>query len=109
MYRYIARENIDHFIELLNGDSLAPDRRAVITRLLMDEEDKLGHDLEQLDFAETRAAKGRELLNHAQAQLAKCHPHQRPQMERLVQNFAALQMLLDGFCNQLERKANSRL
>jgi hypothetical protein len=63
MYTYIARANIDHFVGLLNDDGLAPERRTVITRLLIDEEDKLSHNLEQLEFAETRAADGRNRLN----------------------------------------------
>ena len=63
MYRYIARANIDHFLGFLNDADLAPERRAVIVKLLIEEEDKLGHDLEQLQFAETRAANGRNRVN----------------------------------------------
>ena len=45
MYRYVARANIDHFLGFLNDADLAPERRAVIVKLLIEEEDKLGHDL----------------------------------------------------------------
>src|SRR5262249_39399423 len=59
---FIARANIDHFLDLLKDGDLAPERRATIVRLLIEEEDKLGHDLEQLDFAESRAENGRRRL-----------------------------------------------
>ncbi|MCP3463369.1 hypothetical protein [Bradyrhizobium sp. CCGUVB23] len=109
MYRYIARENIDRFLELLNDDSLASDRRAVVTKLLIDEENKLARDAEQLGFAEMRAAKGRERLHRAREQLAEAHPHNHPQLERLVDNFEAIQKLLDGFCHQFQSRVNLRL
>ena len=70
---------------------------------------EMGRDAEQLEFAQSRAAKGRELLNRARAQLANSHPDARPQAERLVENLAALQLLLDDFCHQFQNKANSRL
>ncbi len=59
MHRYIARANVDHYIALLNGADLMPDRRSAITKMLISEADELGRDLEQLEFFENRAAAGR--------------------------------------------------
>lgn len=71
---FITRENIDHFLELLKADGITPDRRDAITRLLLDEENKLSHDLEQLEFALTRAANGRDQLKQARQRLAIASP-----------------------------------
>ncbi len=49
MDRFIARANIDHYFGLLNGTGLVADKRAAVTKMLI-EEDKLSHDLEQLEF-----------------------------------------------------------
>ena len=61
---FVARANIYLYIDLLNDADLAPEIRATVTKLLIEEEDKLGDVLEQLEFAEKRAADGRNLLNH---------------------------------------------
>jgi len=60
MERYVGRTNIDHYISLLNGGDLVPESRGAITKLLIAEEDRLSHDLEHLEFAERRAATGRD-------------------------------------------------
>ena len=108
MYRYVARANIDHYLDLLYEPELAPERRAVIIKLLIEEEDKLGHDLEQLEFAETRAANGRERLRHLRKQLDAAGPADRAQLERVVTNCEAIQHLLDSFSHRLRTKVDSR-
>lgn len=60
---YIARANIDHYLDMLKKPDLPVRNRVTIVKLLIAEEDKLGHDLEQIDFAESRAAMGRNRLN----------------------------------------------
>ncbi len=106
----VARTNIDLFIGLLNDVDLAPGRRAVITKLLIEEEDKLGCDLELLQFAETRAANGRERLNRLREKLdsREIAEPARALAERQVANFEAIQGILDSFCHQLRQKVNSR-
>ena len=49
MDSFVARANIDHYIGLLNDPGLAPENRATVTVLLIQEVDKLRGDLEQLD------------------------------------------------------------
>jgi hypothetical protein len=75
-----------------------------VTKLLIEEEDKLGHDLEQLEFAENRAADGRDRLNRLRSRLGSVGAEHREQAERMVANFAAVQKLLDGFCHHLRVK-----
>ncbi len=110
MDSFIARENIDHFLGLLEDADLAPGRRVVVSRLLIEEEDKLGHDLEQLGFAETRAANGRERL-HGLRQMLGSGQISEPALElaqRQIANFEAIQRVLDSFCHQLRERVNSR-
>ncbi len=109
MDKFVARANVDHFLGLLNGTGLGAEKRATITKLLIEEEDKLGHDLEQLEFAENRAADGRDRLNRLRGRLDIVDPKHREQAERLVANFEATQKLLDNFCHFLRAKASSRL
>jgi hypothetical protein len=109
MDRFIARANIDHYLDLLSNGSLAPDKRATVIRLLIAEADKLSHDLEHLEFAETRAANGRDRLNDVRCLRDAAHPANRAQAERLVANFEAIQQLLDEFCHRLRTRVNSPL
>ncbi|HZR85954.1 MAG TPA: hypothetical protein VFB02_04075 [Bradyrhizobium sp.] len=110
MHRYVARTNIDHYIGLLGGRDLAPQSRRTITKLLIAEEDKLSHDLEHLEFAESRAATGRDRVNH-QKELRDSFgigTAERQQAERLLVNFENLQTMLEDFCHLLRQRVNSR-
>jgi hypothetical protein len=69
MDRFIARANIDHYLGLLSDGDCAREKRAMVTKLLIQEEDKLGHDLEQVEFAEKKVADGRDRLNHLRSRL----------------------------------------
>jgi len=110
MARYIARANIDHYLNILNADVLlGAEHRAAMTKRLIAEEDRLSHDLEQLQFAEDRAAKGRERLKQVQRLRNKADPMHRANAEPLAANVEAIQNLLDSFCDRLRTMANSRL
>jgi hypothetical protein len=76
MERCIARANIDHFLHLLEDANTASDVRATVMKLLIQEEAKLGFDLEQLQFAKDRVATGRERLNRPKQELAGTSDHQ---------------------------------
>ncbi|MBR0709841.1 MULTISPECIES: hypothetical protein [Bradyrhizobium] len=110
MQRYVARANIDHYIGLLNGGDLPPHNRDTILKLLIAEEDSLGHDLEHLEFAESRAASGRQRLNHLVRLRGAFAPGttERAQADRTVVNFERLQALLDDFCHRLRDRINAR-
>ena len=60
--RFIARENIKHFHLLLLSD-VEPDQRLRVERLLVEEEDKLGRDLELLADIERHIAEGDRRIN----------------------------------------------
>jgi len=49
---------------MLDSDGLSERNRATILRLLIAELDKLGDGLEQLQFAETRAAETEHRMSH---------------------------------------------
>jgi hypothetical protein len=108
MHRFIARANIDNYISLLNADVLLnPEKRSTIIKLLIAEEDKLSHDVEQLEFAETRAANGRERLKKIRHLRDNAEPAIRDNAERLVANVEATQQLVEDFCRQLRAKVRS--
>lgn len=109
MHRFIARANIDHFIGLLAGSDLTPDKRTGITKLLIAELDKLAHDLEHLEFMEKRAVEGRDRVNQAK-NIRNGHPFgapEREQAERLLVSCENLQTVLEDFCHRLRAKINS--
>lgn len=110
MQRYVARANIDHYIGLLNGNDLPPHNRDTILKLLIAEEDTLSHDLEHLEFAESRAARGRQRLNHLMRLRSAFAPGttERAQADRTVVNVEELQALLDDLCHRLRDKVNAR-
>jgi hypothetical protein len=109
MESFVARENVDNYLALLKEGNVAPERRAIVVKLLIAEEDRMGHAWEQLEFAETRAAKGRRLLSELRQMLNDGRLSNQALWGELVANAEATQNLLDQFCHYLRDKANSRL
>ena len=107
MERFLARANIDHYLGLLNDADLAPEKRTTVTKLLIQEEDNLAHDLEQLEFAEIRAANGRDRLNSLQSRIDSAPEELRAEAKRLIANVEDIQILLEGFCHQLRNRVNN--
>ena len=108
MYRFIARANIDNYLSLLNADVLlSSEKRSMIVSLLIAEEDKLSHDLEQLEFVEIRAARGRERLKQVRRLRDEAEPRIRDNAEQLVANVEAIQQLLENFLHQLRVKVHA--
>lgn len=106
---YVARANIDHYLDLLDKPDVPIANRATIIKLLIAEEDKLGHDLEQIEFAESRAAKGRSRLNrlrHLRDSFI-AGSTDRAQADRLISNFEAIQHLMEHFCRSKRDRVNS--
>lgn len=109
MHRFIAQANVDHFIGLLSGDGLTPAKRTAITKLLIAELDKLAHELEHLEFAEKKAAEGRDRVIRAR-DIRNGHPFgtsEREQAERLLVSCENLQTVLEDFCHRLREKVHS--
>ncbi|SFH81206.1 hypothetical protein [Bradyrhizobium sp. Gha] len=110
MHRFVAKANVDHYIGLLNRSDLAPDHRMHVTKLLIEEEDKLSHDLEHLEFAERKAANGRDHVHHVRTARDgfAFGSADRELAERLLVNCENLQTVLEDFCHRLRAKINSR-
>jgi hypothetical protein len=110
MDNFIARANIDHYLDLLHHGDLPPEKHATIVKLLIAEEDKMGQDLEQLEFAEKRAARGRDLLSQLRYVRDGEDLVDRASADRLITTFETTQSLMDDYCQQLRtRVVHSRL
>jgi two-component system, NarL family, nitrate/nitrite response regulator NarL len=107
---FIARANIDHFLGLLNRTDLTPHNRGAITKLLIAEEDKLGRDLESLQFAEARTATSRERVNRFRKlrdSFVEGSSH-RAHADGVLTNFEAIQNVMERFCRLMRETVNSR-
>lgn len=108
--RYVARANIDHYLDLLSKPDVPPANRTTITKLLIAEEDRLGHDLEQVEFAEDRTAMGRVRVNRLRSLRNSfiAGSTERLQADRLLSNLEAIQHLLEQVCRSKRDRLNSR-
>jgi hypothetical protein len=69
MDNFIARENIQHFHDRLATET-DPTTRSLLQRLLVQEEDKLGHNFEALREIEKHIASAKGHVNRQQALLS---------------------------------------
>lgn len=109
-YQYVARANIDHYLDLLNGSGLSARNSGTVTKLLLEEENKLSHDLEQLEFAEVRAAKCRDRVDHFRT-LREAFVEgssDRDQANHMLEKFEAIHGLMEQFCQHMRDRVNSR-
>ncbi len=92
MHKFVARENIRHFRDRLETET-DPTTRSLLHRLLVQEEDKLGHDSEAL----------REIENHIER--AKGHVSRQQALvgsrERDGRDITQAVMLLNTFSETL--------
>jgi len=109
MHGFVARANVDHYLDLLDSE-LSPQSRSTIMKLLVEEEDKLSHDVEQLGFAEQRAVDGRRRVEHIRNLSKGFAPgsSEHEQAGRLLVNLENLQTLLEDFCHRLRAAIHSR-
>ena len=108
MDKFIAQANIDHYLDLLKNDNVSAHNRSTINKLLVEEENKLGHNREHLEFAESRAAACRTRADR-QRRLLDSFAHgstEWMQAERLLVNFESLAQFVEGFCRQMRRRVN---
>ncbi len=109
MDRYIAHANIDHYFSLLTSQNLTDGNRATISKLMVAEEDRLGRDLENLQFAELRVAKARDRVNHL-TKLRDAFAEgsaERLQAEKTLANFETTYQLMEQFRRRLRERVNS--
>ena len=110
MHRYISRANVDHFITVLNGSDLTAQHRSTTMSLLIFELDKLGADVEHLEFAENKVADGRAEVQRMR-RLRDSFPAQtseREQAERQLVHAENLHTLLEDFCHRLRARTGAR-
>ncbi len=109
MDQYVARANIDHYLSLLNTADLSSQNRGTIAKLMLAEEDKLSHDLEQLEFAEARAVKCRERVDHFRRlrDAFADGSSDRARADGLLSNFEAIHELMERFCHHMRGRVNS--
>ena len=110
MDSFIARANIDHYLSILNGSGLTPQNRSTINKLLVAEEDKLGHDLESLEFAEARAARSRERMNHFRRLRDSFveGSSDRAHADGVLANFETIYNIMEQACQRLGERIKSR-
>jgi hypothetical protein len=70
MYRYAHKRNITHFATLLGAEA-EPQKRAVLMKLLVEEEDQLGHTQEQLKDTDSRVARADGLIARQRALISR--------------------------------------
>jgi len=109
MHKYVAQANIDHYLDLLKNGDVSAHNRSTINKLLIEEETKLGHDREQLDFAESRAAACRIRADRQRRLMDSFASGSADwvQAERLLVNFESLAQFVEGFCRQMRKQVNA--
>ena len=99
----VAHTNIEHYLSLLADERLTAERRAKITRLVVQEVNKLGRNIEELEFVQMIASKGRRRINRLQQMLDHTtETSQRATIEHMISIFEATQQLLDAFRRDFE-------
>ncbi len=110
MDRGVVHANIDHYLNILTDQGLPERNRDTIIKLMIAEEDKLSHDLEQLEFAEDRAARSRDRVNYLRRlrDAFVVGSTERAQADRTLANFEAIHHLVEQFCRHMREKVNTR-
>ncbi|WP_128926670.1 hypothetical protein [Bradyrhizobium guangxiense] len=110
MERFIARANVDHYLDLLKVPDISTHTRSTITKLLIEEENRLGRENAQLEFAESRAATCRERADRQRRLMDSFAPGSDDwvRAERLFVNFESLAQFVETFCHQMRRDVNDR-
>ncbi len=109
MDSYVPRANIDHFFSVLTTQHLSDGNRDTIMKLMIAEEDKLGRDLEHLQFAEDRVARSRDRVNYLR-KLRDAFADgstERVQADKMLGNFETIHRLMEEFCHRMRTKVNS--
>lgn len=77
--------------------------------MLIAEEDKLSHDLEQLEFAENKASAGRKRVSQIRdlRDNLAFGTQEQQQADKLLVSVENLQTLLEDFCHRLRHKIKS--
>jgi hypothetical protein len=101
MDKFVARENIRHFRDRLETET-DPNTRTLLRRLLVQEEDKLGHNSEALREIEDHIARAKEHVNRQQTLVASIESdgHDAKHALMLLNNYSEI---LLAYQNQREK------
>lgn len=110
MHRYVARANVDHYLDLLRDTNLTAPRRSTTIALLIAELDQLSEDAEHLEFAETRVAGSRQQVAQAAARRDSLSfgTSEREDAEKHLIHLENVHTVLDDFCHRLRHRIGSR-
>lgn len=109
MDNFVTRANIDHYLDLLNSSDVPSHNRSTIIQLLIAEVNKLGHDREQLEFAESKSVACRVRADRQRRLLDSFDPSSADwvQAETLLVNFESLAQFVEGFCQKMRMQVNA--
>jgi hypothetical protein len=108
MDKFIARANVDHFLDLLDDQDIPADSRSTINKLLLEEVNKLSPDTEHLEFVEGKAARYRlkcDRLCRWRDGFTDGSP-ERLHADNVVASFRTTLQLLGDLCSQMRRQVN---
>jgi hypothetical protein len=103
MDRFVARENIRHFRDLLWSE-LTSAERSRVQKLLVEEEDKFGRDQELLFLIEGHIANGNRVISQQQARVASLRQRGDKDVDRaqtLLDSMTESQRLLVRYHEQV--------
>jgi hypothetical protein len=108
MDNFVTFANVDHYLDILNGRDVPNQKRSTIIKLLIEEENKLGRDLEQLQFAEQKAAACRNRAERQRRLRDALDPGSPDwaQADNQLANFESLARHVEGLCQKMRRQMN---
>ena len=110
MDQFIARSNIDHYLNLLHNGQTSADDRTAINQMLATELGKLNLAMVDLEYVESRAAACRRRFNqisHWRNGFADGSTA-RTQADKVAAQFESTLRTMDIFCGQMRERLNVR-
>ena len=106
MRDFIAEQNVDHYLSMLQKPQLASDQRTTLQKLLVEEENLLGRNREQLELADRRVHEGKQRIRKLKQTVANWHADERAREPNLslVTAMEKTQELLEDFHRTLRNE-----
>lgn len=109
MDQFIARSNIDHYLNLLYSDHASAEDRVAINQMLVTELGKLDLGVVELAYAESRAAACRrrfDQISHWRNGFAD-GSIERTQADNVAEQFQSTLQMVDTFCGQMRGRVTA--
>lgn len=106
MQDFVAHQNIDHYLHLLQNGELPHAQQVMIRRMLVEEEDRLSRNQEQLEFVETRLAACEKRVSDLQHLRDSFPPDsaEREQADAVLATLEDTLRLVSQHCRQLRKE-----